>query len=160
MNHTVYALRGTDTNWTIVRREYGRWVVVASGILYYDWHSMTGQATDLRSQIRRLNGEKARLEQLKAEVEGSEKQRVVLQQRIGIIEELQRNRTGGHRPKSALTPVPAVPREIGLTPVPHQFPGRNNNAPGFRPTGENPHHWQPRDNGFCHSAGMVAQYPV
>jgi Tfp pilus assembly protein PilN len=70
-------------------------IVVAGGILYYDWHSMTGQAADMRSQIRRLNGEKARLEQLKAEVEGSEKQRVVLQQRINIIEELQRNRTGG-----------------------------------------------------------------
>ena len=70
-------------------------IVVAGGILYYDWHSMTGQATDTRNQISRLNGEKARLEQLKAEVEGSEKQRVVLQQRINIIEELQRNRTGG-----------------------------------------------------------------
>jgi Tfp pilus assembly protein PilN len=70
-------------------------IVVASGILYYDWHSMTGQAADMRNQIRRLNGEKARLEQLKAEVEGSEKQRVVLQQRINIIEELQRNRSGG-----------------------------------------------------------------
>ena len=70
-------------------------IVVAGGILYYDWHSMNAQATDVRAQIRRLTGEKARLEQLKAEVEGSEKQRVVLQQRIGIIEELQRNRTGG-----------------------------------------------------------------
>ena len=70
-------------------------VLVAVGILYYDWHSMNQQATEVRSQIQRLNGEKARLEQLKAQVEGSEKQRVVLQQRIGIIEELQRNRTGG-----------------------------------------------------------------
>ena len=70
-------------------------LVVAGGILYYDWHSMTQQSAEVRSQIQRLNGEKARLEQLKAQVEGSEKQRVVLQQRINVIEELQRNRTGG-----------------------------------------------------------------
>ena len=70
-------------------------LVVAGGILYYDWHSMKQQSAEVRSQIQRLNGEKARLEQLKAQVEGSEKQRVVLQQRINVIEELQRNRTGG-----------------------------------------------------------------
>src|SRR4249920_3803161 len=70
-------------------------LVVAGGILYYDWHSMNQQSAEVRNQIQRLNGEKARLEQLKAQVEGSEKQRLVLQQRINIIEELQRNRTGG-----------------------------------------------------------------
>jgi Tfp pilus assembly protein PilN len=77
-------------------------LVVAGGILYYDWHSMTQQSAEVRSQIQRLNGEKARLEQLKAQVEGSEKQRVVLQQRINIIEELQRNRTGGQELLDAL----------------------------------------------------------
>ncbi len=77
-------------------------LVVAGGILYYDWHSMTQQSAEVRSQIQRLNGEKARLEQLKAQVEGSEKQRVVLQQRINVIEELQRNRTGGQELLNAL----------------------------------------------------------
>jgi Tfp pilus assembly protein PilN len=77
-------------------------LVVAGGILYYDWHSMTAQSTEVRAQIRRLNGEKARLEQLKAQVEGSEKQRMVLQQRINVIEELQRNRTGGQELLDAL----------------------------------------------------------
>jgi Tfp pilus assembly protein PilN len=77
-------------------------LVVAGGILYYDWHSMSAQAAEVRNQIQRLNGEKARLEQLKAQVEGSEKQRVVLQQRINIIEELQRNRTGGQELLAAL----------------------------------------------------------
>jgi Tfp pilus assembly protein PilN len=70
-------------------------LVVAGGILYYDWHSMSQQSAEVRNQIQRLNGEKARLEQLKAQVDNAEKQRVVLQQRINIIEELQRNRTGG-----------------------------------------------------------------
>jgi Tfp pilus assembly protein PilN len=77
-------------------------LVVAGGILYYDWHSMTQQSTEVRNQIQRLNGEKARLEQLKAQVDGSEKQRVVLQQRINVIEELQRNRTGGQELLDAL----------------------------------------------------------
>jgi type IV pilus assembly protein PilN len=77
-------------------------LVVAGGILYYDWHSMAAQSTEVRNQIQRLNGEKARLEQLKAQVEGSEKQRVVLQQRINVIEELQRNRTGGQELLDAL----------------------------------------------------------
>jgi len=70
-------------------------LVVAGGILYYDWHSMTQQSAEVRGQIQRLTGEKSRLEQLKAQVDSSEKQRVVLQQRISVIEELQRNRTGG-----------------------------------------------------------------
>ena len=77
-------------------------LVVAGGILYYDWHSMTQQSAEVHNQIQRLNGEKARLEQLKAQVEGSEKQRVVLQQRINVIEELQRNRTGGQELLDAL----------------------------------------------------------
>ena len=70
-------------------------LVVAGGILYYDWHSMTQQSAEVRGQIQRLTGEKSRLEQLKAQVDSSEKQRVVLEQRISVIEELQRNRTGG-----------------------------------------------------------------
>jgi Tfp pilus assembly protein PilN len=77
-------------------------IVVAVGILYYDWHSMKSQSADVRSHIQRLNGEKARLEQLKAQVESAEKQRAVLQQRINIIEELQRNRTGGQELLDAL----------------------------------------------------------
>jgi type IV pilus assembly protein PilN len=77
-------------------------LLVASGILYYDWHSMTQQSAEMRSQIQRLNGEKARLEQLKAQVDSAEQQRVVLQQRINIIEELQRNRTGGQELLDAL----------------------------------------------------------
>jgi Tfp pilus assembly protein PilN len=39
--------------------------------------------------------EKARLENLKQQVENFDRQKAVLQQRIAVIEELQRNRTGG-----------------------------------------------------------------
>jgi Tfp pilus assembly protein PilN len=90
-------------------------LVAAGGILYYDWHSMSQQSAEVRSQIQRLNGEKARLEQLKAQVEGAEKQRVVLQQRINIIEELQRNRTGGQELLDALANTVARTDTLWLT---------------------------------------------
>src|SRR6202035_5945383 len=63
--------------------------------LYYHWHSMNTEAVEVRTHIQKQVGEKARLEQLKAQVDEFERQKVVLQQRINIIEELQRNRTGG-----------------------------------------------------------------
>jgi Tfp pilus assembly protein PilN len=56
----------------------------------------------VRLHIQKQTGEKARLEQLKAQVDEFERQRTVLQQRINIIEELQRNRTGGQELLDAL----------------------------------------------------------
>ena len=47
-------------------------------------------------------GEKARLEQLKTQVDEFERQKGVLQQRINVIEQLQRNRTGGQELLDAL----------------------------------------------------------
>lgn len=90
-------------------------LVVAGGILYYDWHSMSSQSAGVRAQIQRLNGEKARLEQLKSQVDGSEKQRVVLQQRINIIEDLQRNRTGGQELLDALANTVSRSDTVWLT---------------------------------------------
>jgi Tfp pilus assembly protein PilN len=70
-------------------------IVISMGVLYYHWHSMTTEADGLRAHIQRQNGEKARLNQLKTQVESFEAQKAVLQQRINVIEGLQRNRTGG-----------------------------------------------------------------
>ena len=70
-------------------------LLVAFGVLYYNWHSTNAQITEVRLHIQKQTGEKARLEQLKAQVNEFERQKTVLQQRINIIEELQRNRTGG-----------------------------------------------------------------
>jgi Tfp pilus assembly protein PilN len=70
-------------------------LVVAFAVLYYNWHSTNAQITEVRLHIQKQTGEKARLEQLKAQVNEFERQKTVLQQRINIIEELQRNRTGG-----------------------------------------------------------------
>ena len=70
-------------------------LLFAFGVLYYNWHSTNQQITEVRLHIQKQTGEKARLEQLKAQVDEFERQRAVMQQRINIIEALQRNRTGG-----------------------------------------------------------------
>jgi Tfp pilus assembly protein PilN len=77
-------------------------LLVAFGVLYYNWHSTNQQIIEVRLHIQKQTGEKARLEQLKAQVDEFERQKVVLQQRINIIEQLQRNRTGGQELLDAL----------------------------------------------------------
>jgi len=77
-------------------------LLVAFGVLYYNWHSTNQQIAEVRQHIQKQTGEKARLEQLKAQVDDFERQKTVLQQRINIIEALQRNRTGGQELLDAL----------------------------------------------------------
>lgn len=77
-------------------------LLLSGGILYYHWYAMTREATEVQNHIRRQQSEKARLQQLKTQVEQFEKQKAVLQQRIEIIEQLQRNRTGGQELLDAL----------------------------------------------------------
>src|SRR5260221_7656360 len=65
---------------------------VVLGFFYYTWQKQLNQEN---AQIQRLTAEKTRLEQTKLQVEAFEKQKVVLQQRVSTIEQLQRDRTGG-----------------------------------------------------------------
>jgi len=77
-------------------------LVLTFGVLYYHWHSMTTETVEVRTHIQKQVGEKARLENLKTQVDEFERQKVVLQQRINVIEELQRNRTGDQELLDAL----------------------------------------------------------
>lgn len=70
-------------------------LIVGFGLLYIHYWQMDKEDRGVLSHIATQNREKARLEQLKQQVDNFEKQKVVLQQRIAIIEQLQRNRTGG-----------------------------------------------------------------
>ena len=70
-------------------------IVAAFGFLYLHWHQMNKDLRDTQKEIARLQGEKAQLEQLKQQIDASDRQKAVLQQRIAVIEELQRNRTSG-----------------------------------------------------------------
>lgn len=67
----------------------------AVAVLGYHWWQMDSDVKKKQDQIRALTNEKTRLESLKQQVEAFDRQKAVLQQRIGVIEELQRNRTGG-----------------------------------------------------------------
>ena len=62
------------------------------GFLYMNYQK---QLNDENTRIAKLSSEKTQLEQIKQQVEVFQKQKVVLQQRVSTIEELQRDRTGG-----------------------------------------------------------------
>lgn len=70
-------------------------LVAGTGGLWLHYILLDRANTALLAHIQRQTGEKARLEQLKAQVDNFEKQKAILQQRINVIENLQRNRTGG-----------------------------------------------------------------
>src|ERR1700693_1655750 len=70
-------------------------LVVSVGVLYGHYLLMDRENTAVLAHIQKQTGEKARLEQLKQQVENFDSQKAVLQQRISVIEQLQRNRTGG-----------------------------------------------------------------
>jgi len=62
------------------------------GFFYYTWQN---QLNKENAEIKRLTAQKTELEQIKQQVEAFEKQKIVLQQRVSTIEQLQRDRTGG-----------------------------------------------------------------
>jgi type IV pilus assembly protein PilN len=66
--------------------------VVVLAIVYV---SQKKQLDTTNSRISALNAEKASLQQVKRDVDQYESQKAVLQQRINVIETLQKNRTGG-----------------------------------------------------------------
>ncbi len=92
-------------------------VGVAAVVLVYHWWQMSQDIRTTQAHIQKQMGEKARLEQLKAQVDAFERQRAVLQQRISIIEELQRNRTGGEALLDALANTVSRTDTLWLTQV-------------------------------------------
>jgi Tfp pilus assembly protein PilN len=77
-------------------------LLVSFGVLYYHLHSMKAESAEVSNHIQKQMGEKARLEHLKEQVDNFEKQKQVLQERINVIEMLQRDRTGGQELLSAM----------------------------------------------------------
>src|ERR1700675_572057 len=92
--------------------------LLASGaILYGHYLLMDRENKQVLAHIQKQTGEKARLEQLKQEVDNFEKQKAVLQQRISVIEELQRNRTGGQELLEAIANTVSRTDTLWLTSV-------------------------------------------
>jgi Tfp pilus assembly protein PilN len=92
-------------------------LVVSLGALYGHYLLLDRENTKVAEHIRKQTSEKARLEQLKQQVDNFEKQKAVLQQRIGVIEGLQRNRTGGQELLEAIANTVSRTDTLWLTSV-------------------------------------------
>ena len=92
-------------------------LVVSGGALYGHYLLLDRENTKIAAHIQKQMGEKARLEQLKTQVDNFEKQKAVLQQRIGVIEGLQRNRTGGQELLEAIANTVSRTDTLWLTSV-------------------------------------------
>ena len=92
-------------------------LVASVGILWGHYLLMDRENKQVLAHIQRQTGEKARLEQLKGQVETFEKQKTVLQQRISVIEQLQRNRTGGQELLDAIANTVSRTDTLWLTSV-------------------------------------------
>jgi len=92
-------------------------LVVSIGALYGHYLLLDRENTTVVAHIQKQMAEKARLEQLKQQVDNFEKQKAVLQQRIGVIEELQRNRTGGQELLEAIANTVSRTDTLWLTSV-------------------------------------------
>ena len=82
------------------------------GFFYYTWQN---QLNKENKEISRLTTQKADLEQTKQQVESFEKQKVVLQQRVSTIEQLQRDRTGGQELLDQIANTVARTENLWLT---------------------------------------------
>jgi Tfp pilus assembly protein PilN len=60
-----------------------------------DYFNTSSRITDEQEKIKTLTAQKTELEGLKKQVEDYEKRKQVLEQRIKVIEDLRRNKTGG-----------------------------------------------------------------
>src|SRR6202140_4061079 len=92
-------------------------LVVSIGALYGHYLLLDRENTQVMAHSQKQTGEKARLEQLKQQVDNFEKQKTVLQQRIGVIEGLQRNRTGGQELLEAIAKTASRPDTLWITSV-------------------------------------------
>ena len=92
-------------------------LILGFGLLYIHYWQMDKEDKQLLAHIQKQMGEKARLEQIKQQVDNFEKQKAVLQQRISVIEELQRNRTGGQELLAAIANTVSRTDTLWLTSV-------------------------------------------
>jgi type IV pilus assembly protein PilN len=70
-------------------------LLAAVGFLWLDWYQGSVRLRNRQAEISRKQSERAQLQQLKEQIDKFKSQKEFLQQRIAVIEELQRNRTGG-----------------------------------------------------------------
>jgi Tfp pilus assembly protein PilN len=89
------ARRPVDTGAALPLLFVGAGFVLGVLFLSYFYYSWQKQLNGENQRIKQLTAEKTQLEQTKQQVESFEKQKQVLTQRVNVIEQLQRDRTGG-----------------------------------------------------------------
>jgi len=89
------ARRPVDTGAAMPLVFIGAGVLLGFLFLFYFYHSWQTQLNEETARIKQLQAQKTDLEQIKLQVDAFDKQKVVLQQRVSTIEQLQRDRTGG-----------------------------------------------------------------
>jgi Tfp pilus assembly protein PilN len=87
--------RPVDTGAALPLVFIGAGVLLGGLVLFYFYHSWQTQLDGEKKRIQQLQAQKTDLENIKQQVEAFDKQKVVLQQRVNTIEQLQRDRTGG-----------------------------------------------------------------
>lgn len=90
-------------------------LAAAFGFLWIHWYQMSVALAKKQDEIRRLQAEKAQLQQLKDQIEAFKSQKALLTQRIAVIEELQRGRTGGQELLDTLATSVARTDSLWLT---------------------------------------------
>ena len=73
----------------------GGGAILGVAILAVVYFMRASDLKDTQDRVNQLKNEKARLEKIKLEVENYQKQKETLDKRIGVIQDLQRNRAGG-----------------------------------------------------------------
>jgi len=92
-------------------------IVVGFGALAVHYFQMRSDLNKLRDQVTSLTTERTRLQSIKSEVDRRQQEKAALKQRIDVIEQLQRNRTGGEELLNALANTVNRVDELWLTKV-------------------------------------------
>jgi type IV pilus assembly protein PilN len=77
-------------------------VILGLGALGVHYYQLRSDLTNIKNQITAQTAERTRLQGIKAEVERRQQEKFALKQRIDVIEQLQRNRSGGQELLDAL----------------------------------------------------------
>ena len=85
------ARRAVDTGAAMPLVFVGAGVLLGVLFLFYFYHSWQTQLNQENARIKQLQAQKTELEQIKLQVQSFEKQKETLQQRVGTIEQLQKD---------------------------------------------------------------------
>src|SRR5437588_6013650 len=84
-----------DTGGALPTLFIGAGVILGVLVLGYIYYNCQNQLNEENAELKSITTQTTDLEQTKLQVEAFEKQKVILQQRVSTIEQLQRDRTGG-----------------------------------------------------------------